>query len=201
MSVCGGNIAVKGILVAERRSYHHGNLHNALVERAIALLEGGERPADLSVRSLAADLGVSPAAPYRHFASHEALLAAIAARGFERLDVALEPAGGDLEALGAAYLEFAVAHPQLYRAMFALPRDRAAGDPALATASNRAYERLRSAVECRRDVAAGRLPGPTATLAAWAYVHGLASLAIDGLVAPEVVTEGADLVTVLTRGL
>ncbi len=187
--------------MAERRGYHHGNLREALVERAIALLEEGQRPADLSVRALAAELGVSPAAPYRHFASHESLLAAVATRGFERLEAALDPAGVDLEALASAYLTFAVDHPQLYRAMFALPRERVASDPRLAQASDRAYGRLRSAVGRRRDAAGGRLPVPTATLAAWAYVHGLASLAIDGLAPAEAVIEGAELTTVLTRGL
>jgi len=187
--------------VNERRRYHHGNLRAALVERAIELLEGGARPDELSVRGLAADLGVSPAAPYRHFATHDALVAAVATVGFARLEAALAPAGGDLERLGAAYLAFAVAHPQVYRAMFALPRERAATDPDLVAASGRAYERLRFAVAHHHASAGGRLPAETATLAAWAYAHGLASLAIDGLAPLEAVTAGAGLTSVLTRGL
>lgn len=187
--------------MTERRGYHHGNLREALVERAIEFLEGGARPDELSVRALAADLGVSPAAPYRHFATHDALVSAVATRGFERLAAALAPTGDDLERMGAAYLAFAVAHPQVYRAMFALPRDRVAGFPALAAASGRAHDQLRLAVERHLEAAGGRLAAPTATLAAWAYVHGLASLAIDGLVPHEAVTADAGLTSVLTLGL
>lgn len=186
--------------MTERRGYHHGNLREALIERAIALLDDGARPDAVSVRALAANLGVSPAAPYRHFATGDALLAAIATRGFERLGDDLDAAGDDLERLGAAYLAFAVARPQLYRAMFALPRETAAGDPELAAASGRAYARLRAAVERHHASGRGRLATPAATLAAWAYVHGLASLAIDGLVAPEAMAEPG-LTAVLTRGL
>jgi AcrR family transcriptional regulator len=187
--------------MTHRSSYHHGRLRDALVERAMASLETGARPEQLSVRALAADLGVSPAAPYRHFATHDALVAAVATRGFEQLLAALDPAGDDLERLGAAYLRFAVTHPQLYRAMFHLPRDRIVDHPGLADASARAYGRLRAAVVRHHGRAGGRLPTASGSMAAWAYVHGLAVLAIDGLVPTEAVTADADLATVLTRGL
>jgi len=140
-------------------------------------------------------------APYRHFATHEALVAEVATRGFERLEAALATAGDDLEKLGTAYVAFAVANPQHYRAMYALPRDRANAEPELAAASGRTYARLQAAVDRRIAHDGGHLPGPTAALAAWAYVHGLASLAIDGIAAQEVSEHGGDLATVLTRGL
>jgi AcrR family transcriptional regulator len=187
--------------MTEQRTYHHGRLREALVDRAMVLLKGGARPDELSVRALAADLGVSPAAPYRHFASSDALLGAVATRGFERLAAALAPAGDDLERLGAAYLAFALAQPQVYRAMFALPREQAVADDALAVASGQAHDLLRTAVDRHLAEAGGRLSTSAASLAAWAYVHGLASLAIDGIVPPEVVTADTGLTTVLTRGL
>src|SRR3569832_1650641 len=76
---------------ADTRPYHHGDLRNALIERALAVVEQGGDEA-VSLRELAADLGVSRAAPYRHFPDRDALMAAVAARGFEELNVVYEAA-------------------------------------------------------------------------------------------------------------
>src|ERR1700761_5265574 len=72
----------------QRRGYHHGNLREALVEAAMALIaESG--PAGFTSAEAARRAGVTPAAPYRHFRDAEALLAEVALRGFERLEAAL----------------------------------------------------------------------------------------------------------------
>ena len=75
-------------LVATKTAYHHGDLRSALVEAGLAILaESGDAGA-LSLREAARRAGVSAMAPYRHFADKEALLAAIATVGFERLAAA-----------------------------------------------------------------------------------------------------------------
>src|ERR1700761_7526888 len=108
----------------QRRGYHHGNLREALVEAAMALIADGG-PAGFTIAEAARRAGVSPAAPYRHFRDAEALLAEVALRGYDRLAEALQQAwaGGrptpvrGLEAIGRAYLEFARSEPAFYAAM------------------------------------------------------------------------------------
>ena len=72
-------------------SYHHGDLAKALTAAALAVVEQGG-PEAVSLRDLAASLGVSRAAPYRHFADRDELLAAVAALGFEDLNIVYEQA-------------------------------------------------------------------------------------------------------------
>jgi AcrR family transcriptional regulator len=105
-------------------SYHHGDLANALIDAALKAVEQ-EGEAAVSLRDLAQSLGVSRAAPYRHFADRDALLAAVAARGFEDLNqryaAALETPGDGrarLRAAQAAFFSFAYEKPGLYRLMF-----------------------------------------------------------------------------------
>jgi len=107
-----------------KSTYHHGDLANALVTAALRQIEKDGAEA-LSLRELAQSLDVSRAAPYRHFEDRDALLAAVAARGFEDLvaayDVALASPGDGrarLYALSRAYFDFATGRPGLYRLMF-----------------------------------------------------------------------------------
>jgi AcrR family transcriptional regulator len=107
-----------------KSTYHHGDLANALVEAALKLVEQGGAEA-VSLRDLSQSLGVSRAAPYRHFTDRDVLLATVAARGFEDLIVLYEtalasPGGGRdrLRAVGRAFLDFATRRPGLYRLMF-----------------------------------------------------------------------------------
>ncbi len=111
------------------RSYHHGDLRSALVAAAVARVEevGAEH---LSLRAVAAEVGVSPSAAYHHFADKDALLGEVAATGLHMLvasvsaDVASIP--GDtreaarlrFRAAGQAYVSFALSHPQLFRVAF-----------------------------------------------------------------------------------
>jgi AcrR family transcriptional regulator len=166
-----------------RDSYHHGNLREALIETALRLI--AERgPAGFAFAELARAAGVSPAAPYRHFADRTALLAEVARRGYEQFTATLERAwnGGRpdalaaLEACGRAYLDFARAEPAAYAVMFesGVAVD---GDPALRVASERAFGVLRTAADA---VCAGmtenRPPALMVALHIWAMAHGIASL-------------------------
>jgi AcrR family transcriptional regulator len=105
-------------------AYHHGNLREALLERAAQVVAESGIEA-LSMRGLARDLGVSHAAPSRHFADRRALLGELAREGFERsvaeLKRGAEAAGADpvarYRALGRAYVRFACEQPAFFRAM------------------------------------------------------------------------------------
>lgn len=105
-------------------SYHHGNLREELLERAAEVIaEDGVEA--LSLRALARDLGVSHAAPRRHFDDRCALLVELAREGFRRSIDAMkrsaERAGTDpiarYRALGRAYVQFALDHPSYFRAI------------------------------------------------------------------------------------
>ena len=117
------NIAAK-VTVSTSQSYHHGDLHGALVEAGLRHLES-DGTAEISLRQLARETGVSPTAVYRHFPDKKALLAALAEAGFARLaqaqQQASDEAGGGAEgfaATGRAYVRFALANPALFRLTF-----------------------------------------------------------------------------------
>ena len=108
-----------------RDSYHHGDLHNSLLEAADCLLEQ-TGAAKLSLREVAKHAGVSHTAPYRHFKNRAAMLEAIAIAGFGRLKLLMEQAEASapndseaqLRAAGLAYLQLAVNNPEHTRLMF-----------------------------------------------------------------------------------
>lgn len=168
------------------KSYHHGDLRAAAIGAGLKLLE--ERAADdLGLREVARAVGVSATALYRHFPDKAAFLRALAEEGFVQLAVAqrraAEAAGGGqagFAATGRAYVRFALDHPALFRLLFsaAIP----AGDP-----FSRRPEEMPEAFRMLLDNAARLAPpesGPDAApliaLEAWALVHGLAILILDG---------------------
>ena len=108
-----------------KAAYHHGNLHEALLEAARALLaESGVE--GLSLRKVAKAAGVSATAPYSHFRDKQALLAELAAEGFDELADSMESqaasAGDDtrqrLAGLARGYVAFATQNPALFQLMF-----------------------------------------------------------------------------------
>jgi len=173
--------------VKKKAGYHHGDLRQTLIDVSVDVIDRQGLDA-LNLRALATRAGVSSGAPYHHFADREALLAAIALEGFERLEQAMierrDAAPADpvsrLDAIGQAYVGFAVSNTGHFRVMF---RDNspAARSAALSMASQKAYRLLYGVVEeCQRGAAApAGDPGPL-VYAAWSLVHGLATLWVDG---------------------
>ena len=164
------------------RTYHHGDLRSALVEAGLRHLESGGE-ADISLRQLAREVGVSATAVYRHFPDKKALLAALAESGITRLGaaqrLASDQAGGGpagFAATGRAYVRFALAHPALFRLTFAHADH--AGSPT--SSSDEPSRLLRSYSEQFGGGDAERL-----TLQAWAVAHGLAMLMLDGRLPPD----------------
>jgi AcrR family transcriptional regulator len=159
-------------------SYHHGDLRAACVRAARELLE--EDSAALSLRAVARRAGVSPSAPYRHFADRDALISAVAAVGYRELAEKLAAAhsspstSDDLAAVAVAYVQFALEHPALFRVMFVEPCDPSSEERVVATAAISAY-----VGNIVRHAFPGADPDALAT-AVWALVHGLAFLHLDG---------------------
>ncbi|GAA1411641.1 TetR family transcriptional regulator [Glutamicibacter uratoxydans] len=161
----------------EARSYHHGDLREALVSAATKILESGE---SFSLRAVARAVGVSAAAPYRHFSDREQLESAIAVSGFEQLARELEPAvdaacsKSDIASFAIIYVRFALAHPAVFGLMFGQECDDSNDARVLAAA--RLSELL------SRGVKAALGPGAADSLsiALWSMAHGLASLHMDG---------------------
>lgn len=168
----------------ERRGYHHGNLREALVEAALALI-AQKGSAAFTVAEAARFAGVSPAAPYRHFRDAESLLAEVALRGFHRLTALLQQAWNEgrpepvraFEAIGRAYLAFARDEPAYYAAMFEAHLARE-NFPDLQAASDRAFAELRQAADglCAGLPVERRPPSLMMALHIWALSHGIASL-------------------------
>jgi AcrR family transcriptional regulator len=171
-----------------RRGYHHGNLREALIEAALALI-AEKGPAGFSFAEAARSAGVTPAAPYRHFRDRDALMADVARRGFESLRARLEEAWNEgrpdplkaFEAMGRAYLVFAREEAASYVAMFEsqLPHEE---HPDLARAGDAAFAVLRQAAEAVvATLPEGRrAPALMVALHMWATAHGIASLFARG---------------------
>ncbi|MFJ4210934.1 TetR/AcrR family transcriptional regulator [Paenarthrobacter sp. NPDC089675] len=114
--------------------YHHGNLREALLEHAVRTLEDSG-PDGLSLRQLARDLGVSHAAPAKHFRDKQALIDALAKAGFEMMNGAIAAAArkkGSLrsrfEHVAKAYVDFAVSRPTLLSVMYSTKHESGSGD-------------------------------------------------------------------------
>jgi len=164
-----------------------GSLRDTLVDAAVALI-ARKGPQGFSLREVARRARVSEAAPYWHFADREALLAAVAERGFEELAKGMmeiwsreaEPAER-FRALGIGYVRFALAHPSYLRVMFGSEVPDKAEHPALKAAGERTFTLLVQAItECQTvGQVRGGAPEELA-VAAWSIVHGLAALLVDG---------------------
>jgi AcrR family transcriptional regulator len=171
----------------KKDSWHHGDLRRVLLDTGLRVVEKDGVSA-LNLRELAQKAGVSSGAPYHHFTNRQALLVALAEEGFARLRDAMASAQAAaapapvarLEALGRAYVEFALSQSGYFRLMFRadLDKTRHAGVNA---ESDKAFRLLEEAIaECQR---AGLAPGvqPEAlALTLWSAVHGAACLWVDG---------------------
>ena len=172
-----------------QKPYHHGSLPNALLAAAETVLRT-DGISGLSLRSIAREAGVSHTAPQHHFGDTAGVLSELAASGHLRLTetmaqhaLGMQPGPQRRRAIARGYVSFAVANPDLFRLM-----SRA---EMLDNARPTLVEARRASAMALSDVT-GDTPGATqpppkldaaravAMTAAWAYVHGLATLLIDG---------------------
>ncbi|MDQ1921243.1 TetR/AcrR family transcriptional regulator [Massilia pseudoviolaceinigra] len=163
------------------KPYHHGDLRKTLLEVADQLIDEGDAGA-FSLREVARRAGVSPPATYRHFGDKQALLAAVAQKGFEDFGRALSEAIGaaddPLAAMGQAYVRFAVARPGRFRLMYGPAIVERARHPELQTAWIAASEAMRAALLARSPSASD---AAVTSLKLWCMVHGLSQLILDGM--------------------
>ncbi len=169
------------------KNYHHGNLRQVLLQTAEDELArcGSEK---LSLRALARKAGVSQTAPYRHFVDKNALLAALATRGYIDLTTAMirseqNVPGSPLDKLRAvshSYVDFALAHPALFKLMFGPALEPHAQHPELFEASRQTFILVHAIV--RQGVEDGVFRQDDVeylTNTAWAGVHGIVTLKLD----------------------
>ena len=192
-----------------KRRYHHGNLRRALLDAALRLVET-EGSNALTLRAAARLAGVSQAAPYRHFRNKEALLAAVAEEGFRALAAAMRHAtaasGGsaldDCGRLGAAYIGFATSHPSHFRVMFGREIANRSAYPSLQEAATKTFRTLVEAISNGQRAGLMRSGEPEElALLAWAGVHGISALLVDGQRAGGLGKPVAELAEIITRGL
>lgn len=138
----------------------------------------------LSMRQIAAEIGVSATAIYHHFDDKNAMMAAVCAAGFEEFGARLaatasEPTPLDaLRAAGREYVDFALTHPMHYDVMMVRPHEWALGPHA--DADPESFAGLLAMVSAAQ--AAGQLsPGDPREAAhmLWAALHGVVSLALS----------------------
>jgi AcrR family transcriptional regulator len=167
--------------------YHHGDLRRALVEEALRTIHtaGVEH---LTLRGIGEKLGVSRTALYRHFSDKQALLAGVGREGFRMLRLALTEAWEEhgkgregFDAMGAAYVQFAVAHPSHYRVMFGRFLESCSKDAEFIQEATAAFEVLVDSLNEQQSAGLIRRDDPVLLARfIWSVVHGISMLVIDG---------------------
>ncbi|MFF7183655.1 TetR/AcrR family transcriptional regulator [Streptomyces sp. NPDC008222] len=191
-----------------RRRYHHGDLRAALLTRAEETLRE-KGPAALSLRELARDLGVSHAAPSRHFKDKQALLDALALVGFDRLagsmTTALQETGRSfaerLRAGARAYVDFATANAELLDLMYSIKHTPEASEELSAAAQRWTEEMTGLIVDAQRRGEVREGSPERVGIGVFSTLHGYATLAASDSLPPDVCTQDLDeLVAYILRG-
>ncbi|MGW7024675.1 TetR/AcrR family transcriptional regulator [Streptomyces decoyicus] len=191
----------------QTRRYHHGDLRAALLTRAEQTLRE-KGPGALSLRELARDLGVSHAAPSRHFKDKQALLDALALAGFERLDEALaasrtegETFADRLGRLVRAYVDFALANAELLDLMYTVKHDPAASEALITAAQRLGAMAVELVAEGQRSGEVREGPVDDIAMPVFTTLHGFASFAVSGVLSAEQVGSGLDaVIAYMVRG-
>ena len=167
--------------------YHHGDLRRALLEEGLRTIET-QGVESLTLRTVGERLGVSRTALYRHFADKQTLLAAVGREGFRLLRLSLVEAWehngrgrAGFEAMGVAYVNFAVAHPSHYRVMFGRFIESCEKDAEFIAEATSAFQVLVDSLVEQQQTGLVRRDDPLIQARMiWSLVHGIAMLVIDG---------------------
>ncbi len=210
----------KNASIEKRKTFRHGDLRNALVTAGLEMARAGG-PNAVILREATRQAGVSPNAAYRHFANQSALLDGVRSACISQLAAAIEDemkkcrpgrdpqafARKSLRAVGMGYLGFAMKEPGMFRTAFSVPPPIHSPDPAnTASMGLNPFQLLSLALDRMQD--SGLLRGKAregAEYLAWATVHGLALLVLEGplhAMPPKMVLAlGERLVVMVERGL
>ncbi len=175
------------------QSYHHGNLRKALIDASLDLISV-KGIKGLTLREIAKRANVSHSAPYRHFKDKEAMLAAVAKEGFDKLFQEQEkrfekfpddPLGQLFES-GMAYIDFAINHPSHFRVMFGLGESKSEAPPDLLESSAASFMILFDGiVKCQENGLVKDGDPLELSISAWSIVHGYAMLYLEGFISKE----------------
>jgi AcrR family transcriptional regulator len=182
--------------MTKKKTYHHGNLKNALIKAGVEIL-AKDGVSGLSLRKVALKAGVSHSAPYAHFVDKQALIAAISTEGFrqlyERVSTVTEKynnqPGKQLVEVAWAYVQFAMDDPDRFKVMFSAVLEKEKQYPEFVTESQRNFQLVKVIVEANQ--ASGQLrsgPSELVALSAWGIVHGFVMLLLEGQI-PHTVLE------------
>jgi AcrR family transcriptional regulator len=168
----------------ESKTFHHGDLRAALIRAGLDLLE--TQLADgLSLREIARKVGVSPTAVYRHFPNKQSLLYALCEHAADGLYAAqaeaMAAAGGGLVGFietGKSYIRYAIANPALFRLLMTTrpPNEVSELDSHVSAAMRLLGDNVLSLL----PPGTSRQTARTFAALAWAKVHGMAMLMLDG---------------------
>lgn len=170
--------------IQKKQRYHHGDLAAALIA-AIRVLIERDGPGDFSLAEACKMAGVSTAAPYRHFADKHEMLCEVAESGFreltqamlDRLQAVPDTGPARIAAIGKVYVAFAMQNPGTFRLMFGsdVKQDEdvhCAGDECFGVLISEVAQQIGAAFDSEDSM--------TLSVMLWSFVHGVASLALDG---------------------
>lgn len=175
---------------AAKDKYHHGDLRAALLDAAVEVIDE-IGPQGLTIREVARRVGVSHAAPYRHFDDRDDLILTAVEHGFELLQATMEAAKAaaaddaisQFAASGLAYLDFALGNPAYYRVMFSGDLLSPVGNLTLQHTSREALDDLVASIsECQRLGLVRAGDPATHALTILSTLHGFVSLVNDNRV-------------------
>lgn len=174
-----------------KKSYHHGNLREALIDAALEILTN-DGIDGVSLRKVALKTQVSATALYTHFKNKRELLAIMAAQGFEGLSLSMSEQSKGIDnssdrlfGLARGYVFFAIENASLFQLMFGKQFSNLAEFPALAEASTHSYAIMANAVAEQIKAGGGQISSKIGAAAAWSMMHGLSTLINDGKISPE----------------
>lgn len=185
-------IKTKQLQKKPKKSYRHGDLKNVLIDAAIGLIKK-RNEVTFTIRELAILAGVTHAAAYRHFKSKRDILVQIAILGFsemqkyfdESIITSKKKKTSSLQELAKAYILFASENPSHFRVMFHPDLKDNEDFPELLEISNKTFETLLACVD--QNIELGRFGNESTdnyAMVAWSYVHGMATLFINGKFSP-----------------
>jgi len=170
------------------KTYHHGDLKNALIQAGIAILSEEGLDA-LSLRKVAQRAGVSHNAPYSHFPDKQSLIAAISTEGFNQLYRELDDAIASnlrspkkqLQQGALAYVRFALENRDTFKIMFSGILEQEKEYPAFVEISQKTFQRVVDVVRaCQKVKILPAKPAEMLAVTVWGQLHGIVLLALEG---------------------
>lgn len=171
-----------------KKSYHHGDLKNALIKAGIEIL-AQEGVGELSLRKVAQKAGVSHTAPYAHFTDKQALIAAISTEGFrllhEQVLVVTQTYADDparqLVETAWAYVQFALHDPDQFKIMFSSVLEKEKEYPDFVAMSQSNFQQVVAVIlTCQQAGILRAGPPELMTVTVWGAVHGFIALLLEG---------------------